>query len=85
MPPLDRQIFDRLQAVTSSLPLLFSLGFQSSNMQDSPGSREFYQLMLAALSANTIARIMALDSEFAHARGAVAQSMDAAEVVNKSE
>ncbi|MFZ5915483.1 MAG: AAA family ATPase [Chloroflexota bacterium] len=62
MPPLTPDILRLLQTVTSSLSLAFSLPYQWPDMRVGIELKELYQLLLSALEANTIPRIVALDS-----------------------
>jgi len=63
MPPHNPHILQLLQMVTSSLSLAFSFRYQFPEVERGPAFKEFYQLLLAALEANTISRIMALDAQ----------------------
>jgi len=62
MPPLSDDILRLLQTVTSSISLAFSLPYQWPDMQIGTELKELYRLLLDALEANTVSRILALDS-----------------------
>jgi hypothetical protein len=63
MPPVNSDILDLLQTVTSSLSLAFSFRYQFPDVERGPAFKEFYEFLLAAMDANTAARIVALDSQ----------------------
>jgi len=65
MPPLTDDILRLLQVVTSSLSLAFSLPYQWPDVQRGTEFKELYELLLDALEANTVSRIVALDSRIA--------------------
>jgi hypothetical protein len=62
MPPLNTNIVGLLQTVTSSLSLAFSLPYQWPDVQRGTEFKELYDVLLNALEANTVSRIVALDS-----------------------
>jgi hypothetical protein len=65
MPKSNDQIVDRLQHITASLPLAFSLGHQPVDAVSNPTIKQYYSFALDALDANSISRIVALDSRIA--------------------
>jgi len=65
MPPLTDDILALLQTVTSSLSLAFSLPYQWPDVQRGTEFQELYSILLSALEANTVSRIVSLDSLFA--------------------
>jgi hypothetical protein len=62
MPPLTNDILRLSQIVTSSLSLAFSLPYQWPDVQRGTEFKEMYEILLDALEANTVSRIVALDS-----------------------
>ena len=62
MPPLNESIISLLQTVTSSLSLAFSLPYQWPDVQRGTEFKELYDVLLNALEANTVSRIVSLDS-----------------------
>jgi hypothetical protein len=62
MPPLNESIISLLQTVTSSLSLAFSLPYQWPDVQRGTEFKELYDILLNALEANTVSRIVSLDS-----------------------
>lgn len=62
MPPLNESIISLLQTVTSSLSLAFSLPYQWPDVQRGTEFKELYDILLDALEANTVSRIVSLDS-----------------------
>lgn len=83
MPPLDADVFQLLQTVTSSLPLVFSLGSQSAAAMTSSAFKEFCEFLLNALNANTVRRIVALDVQITATANAVQGNVEAVEAVRK--
>jgi len=65
MPPLTDDILRLLKVVTSSLSLAFSLPYQWPDVQRGTEFRELYEVLLGALEANTVSRIVALDTRIA--------------------
>ncbi len=63
MPPLDPDILQLLQTVTSSLSLAFSFPYQFPDVTRGLAFKEFYRFLLIALDASTVSRIMALDAQ----------------------
>jgi len=62
MPPLNEDVLKLLQTVTSSLSLAFSLPYQWPDVQRGTEFRQLYDLLLDALEANTVSRIVSLGS-----------------------
>jgi hypothetical protein len=83
MPPLDPDIFQPLQTVTSSLSLGFSFAYQFPDVARGPAFKEFYKFLSVALEANTISRIMALDGQIKSTIDLVARPSQALEEVEK--
>jgi hypothetical protein len=63
MPPLDPNILQSLQTITSSLSLAFSFRYQFPDVERGSIFKELYEFLLAALEANTTASIALLDAE----------------------
>jgi hypothetical protein len=63
MAPLNPRCLQLLQRVTSSLSLAFSFRYQFPDVERGPAFREFYEFLLVALDANTVSRIVALDTQ----------------------
>jgi hypothetical protein len=63
MPPLDPRLGQLLERVTSSLSLSFTFRYQFPDVERAPAFRELYRFLSAALDANTVSRILALDAQ----------------------
>jgi len=73
MSPINPQFLQLLRTMTSSLSLAFSFRYQFPEMERGPAFKEFYQLLLAALNANTVPRIANLGAQIASVVGTVRQ------------
>ena len=65
MPPVNENFLRLLQTVTSSLSLAFSFAYQFPDVERGAAFKELYEFLLVALDANTVSRIVALDSQIA--------------------
>jgi hypothetical protein len=63
MPPLNEEIFQLLQTLTSCLSLVFSFPYHFPDVERGSTFKEFYEFLLVALDANTVPCIIALDSQ----------------------
>jgi len=83
VPPLTERVRELLEMITYSLPVAFSLEYLPAGGMVGPDFKGFYEFLLKALNAKTIARITALDAQIAPTLDAVRGAMEAVEVLRK--
>jgi len=82
-PPLTGPVRELLETVSYSLPVAFSLEYLSAGGMVGPDFEGFYEFLLKALNAKTVARIAALDAQIAPTLDAVRGAIEAVEVLRK--